>query len=89
MIITYIYFNCILYTFYLYRMIIGGRHGYVTPEANPCKTLRVKTIQRLCLDATGMTNVTIALKRAVLPKTSLVPIFSANVPPSIWNTMYP
>ena len=70
-------------------MIKGGKLGYVTPAANPCKTRNAKTSHKLTFDATGITKVIRAQISCVLPSTVLVPIFSASVPPKICSTMYP
>ena len=75
--------------FITYLITKGGRLGYVTPLTKPCKTLSTKTSHMLFFDTTGISNVKIEQNNVVPPNIRLVPIFSAKVPPKIWNTMYP
>ena len=82
-------YNPKIYCFIIYLITKGGRLGYVTPLANPCKTLSAKTSHMLSFDTMGISNVKIEQNNVAPPNIRLVPIFSAKVPPKIWNTMYP
>ena len=66
---------------------MGGRHGYVTPAANPWNTLIAKTIHIDDFEETGINNVKMAMNIVVAPKTIFVPYFSAKDPPTTCNTM--
>ena len=44
----------------VYRIMSGGKLGYVTPAANPCNTRIVKRNHKFAFDATGTINVKIA-----------------------------
>ena len=64
-------------------MIRGGKLGYVTPAANPCKTRSVNKNQRLAFEATGTIKVKTAQNNCVIPRIILLPNFSDSVPPRI------
>ena len=67
----------------VYRIMSGGKLGYVTPAANPCNTRIVKRNHKFAFDATGTINVRTAQNNCVHPRIILLPNFSDNVPPRI------
>ena len=75
--------------FLIYLVIIGGKHGYVTPAASPCNTRTANKNQKLFFAATGISKVRMAQNIFDPPSTILVPYFSAKDPPTTCSTIYP